>query len=628
MKRFAQTIALRAAPIAALLIAGCLDEPEKAGEEAGKRTQPASASTAATLHPVGALRASDAAIAAKRIDMLAGGATAAALPTSLDLTSKYPPPGDQGGLLSCVGWAVGYASKTYLEALEEGWNTTSTLHRFSASWVYNQINGGQNVATSPADAMTLVTNSGDDVIEFFPNSTFDYTTLPTRSSYARSGRHSGGSWAYLPNDPVQVKTALNAKQAVIIRFEVLPDWDNLSAANPIYDDASGASRGGHVTAIIGYDDSKQAFKTLNSWGTGWGLSGYGWIAYSLLSKPAAGINILSLTDGPNYRHWYLSNNTNSRAVRDVNNDGKADMIGFGNDGVYVSLSNGSTFGAPQMWLKCDFIYDTHQDHGDPNPVRDVNNDGKADLIGFWLNEVSVALSNGTSFGAWQTWTTTFPNDWDNTTARVAGDVNGDFKVDVIGFAHDGVYVATSTGTSFNNATRWTTQFSDAWGAHQPGDVYTIIDVNGDKKQDIVFFNANGVYVALSTGTGFGTATRWSTDFTTGSFGAHTNRIMGDVNGDGKADVIGISLNATYVALSNGSSFGAKTSWASNYGYNQGYDDESFKFMGDVTGDGKLDLVATKVTDVHIGKSTGTAFSADAVALSKNFAYNTNEWYAP
>lgn len=624
MKNYVQSIAFRAAPIAALLFAGCLNEPEKVGQDAGKRTQPVAASTAATLHPVGALRASAAAIAAKRIDMLAGGATAAALPTSLDLTSKFPTPGDQGYQQSCVGWAVGYAAKTYLEGLEEGWNTTSTLHRFSPSWVYNQINGGQNVPTFPGDALDLVTQRGADVIEFFPYQ--DYSVLPNRSSYARAGRHQGGSWAFLPNDPAQVKMALNSKQAVVIRFEVLPDWDNISSTNQVFDDASGASRGGHVTAIIGYDDAKQAFKTLNSWGAGWGLSGYAWIGYNLISNAAAGVNLYAYTDGANYRHWDVS--WNSRAVRDVNNDAKADLIGFGNDGVYVSLSNGSTFGAPKMWLKCDFIYDTHQDHIDPNPVRDVNNDGKADLIGFSGSNVSVALSTGSAYGDWQTWTTTFPNDWDATTARVAGDVNGDFKVDVIGFAHDGIYVATSTGTSFNNATRWTTQFSDAWGAHQPGDVFTVIDVNGDKKQDAVLFNANGVYVALSTGTGFGTATRWSTDFKTSSFGAHTNRIMGDVNGDGKADVVGISLNATYVALSNGTTFDAKTNWASNYGFNQGYDDQTVKVLGDVTGDGKLDLVATKVTDVHIGKSTGTAFSADAVALSKNFAYNTNEWYAP
>jgi hypothetical protein len=626
MRKYVQTIALRAAPIAALLLAGCLDEPEKAGEEAGKRTLPASASTATTLHPLGAKRESKAVLDAKRIDMLAGRTAAtAALPASLDYTSKFPPPGNQGFTNSCVGWAVGYGAKSFLETLEEGWNTTSTLHRFSPSWIYNQINGGVDGGAYTGNGLDLVTQSGDDAIEFFPF-TSDVTAPPTRSSYARAGRHSGGSWGVLPNDPVQVKTALNAKQAVIITFDVYPDWDNLSSTNPIYDDVSGASRGNHANVIIGYDDAKQAFKTLNSWGTGWGLSGYGWISYSMVSNSSANIVLYALTDGPNNRHWYVS--WNSRAVRDVNNDGKADLIGFGNDGVYVSLSNGSTFGAPQMWLKCDFIYDTHQDHMDPNPVRDVNNDGKADLIGFFNNEVSVALSNGTSFGNWQTWTTTFPNDWDATTARVAGDVNGDFKVDVIGFAHDGIYVATSTGTSFNNATRWTTQFSDAWGAHQPGDVFTVIDVNGDKKQDAVLFNANGVYVALSTGTGFGPAKLWSTDFKTSSFGPHTVRTLADVNGDGKADVVGISLNATYVALSNGSSFAAKTTWASNYGYNQGYDDQSVRVLGDVTGDGKLDLVATKVTDVHIGKSTGTAFSADVVGLSKNFAYNTDEWYAP
>jgi hypothetical protein len=626
MKKYAQTIAFRAVPIAALLIAGCLDEPEKAGEEAGMRNLPTAASTATTLHPLGAKRESKAVLDAHRIDMLSGRTAAtAALPASLDYTSKFPLPGNQGFTNSCVGWAVGYGAKSFLETVEEGWNTMSTLHQFSPSWIYNQINGGVDNGAYTGNGLDLVTWSGDDAIEFFPF-TSDVTAPPTRSSYARAGRHSGGSWGVLPNDPVQVKTALNAKQAVIITFDVYPDWDGLNSANPIYNDVSGASRGNHANVIIGYDDTKQAFKTMNSWGTGWGLSGYAWIAYSMVSNSSANIVLYSLTDGANYRHWQTS--WNSRAVRDVNNDGKADMIGFGNDAVYVSLSNGSVFGAPKMWLKCDFIYDAHQDHIDPNPVRDVNNDGKADLIGFNGNVVSVALSNGSAFGDWQTWTTTFPSDWDATTARVAGDVNGDFKVDAIGFAHDGIYVSTSTGTQFNNATRWTTQFSDAWGAHQPGDVFTIIDVNGDKKQDAVLFNANGVYVALSTGTGFGTAKLWSTDFKTSSFGAHTNRILGDVNGDGKADVVGISLNATYVALSNGSSFAAKTTWAGNYGFNQGFDDQSVKVMGDVTGDGKLDLVATKVTDVHIGKSTGTAFSADAVALSKNFAYNTNEWYAP
>lgn len=92
-----QEALLRAAPIAALLMAGCLDEPEKAGESAGKRTLPTSASTATTLHPLGAKRESKAVLDAKRIDMMEGRTAAtAALPASLDYTSKFPPPGDQG----------------------------------------------------------------------------------------------------------------------------------------------------------------------------------------------------------------------------------------------------------------------------------------------------------------------------------------------------------------------------------------------------------------------------------------------------------------------------------------------------------------------------------------------------
>jgi hypothetical protein len=34
-------------------------------------------------------------------------------------------------------------------------------------------------------------------------------------------------------------------------------------------------------AIVGYDDAKQAFKVINSWGTSWGSNGYGWISYNL-----------------------------------------------------------------------------------------------------------------------------------------------------------------------------------------------------------------------------------------------------------------------------------------------------------------------------------------------------------
>jgi hypothetical protein len=42
--------------------------------------------------------------------------------------------------------------------------------------------------------------------------------------------------------------------------------------------------GGHATPIIGYDDTKKAFKVQNSWGTSWGLSGFYYMPYSVFSS--------------------------------------------------------------------------------------------------------------------------------------------------------------------------------------------------------------------------------------------------------------------------------------------------------------------------------------------------------
>ena len=42
--------------------------------------------------------------------------------------------------------------------------------------------------------------------------------------------------------------------------------------------------GGHCMAIVGYDNSKKAFKVRNSWGESWGLQGYCWIPYEYLTN--------------------------------------------------------------------------------------------------------------------------------------------------------------------------------------------------------------------------------------------------------------------------------------------------------------------------------------------------------
>src|SRR6185369_1485275 len=42
------------------------------------------------------------------------------LPESVDLSARFPTPGDQGNQGSCVGWAVGYAARSYYAVAREG----------------------------------------------------------------------------------------------------------------------------------------------------------------------------------------------------------------------------------------------------------------------------------------------------------------------------------------------------------------------------------------------------------------------------------------------------------------------------------------------------------------------------
>src|SRR5262249_17191763 len=44
-------------------------------------------------------------------------------------------------------------------------------------------------------------------------------------------------------------------------------------------DPSNLLRGGHLFLIVGYDDALGAWLCKNSWGTAWGVNGFGWIAY-------------------------------------------------------------------------------------------------------------------------------------------------------------------------------------------------------------------------------------------------------------------------------------------------------------------------------------------------------------
>jgi hypothetical protein len=71
-------------------------------------------------------------------------------------------------------------------------------------------------------------------------------------------------------------------------------------------------------------------------------------------------------------------------MADTTGDGRDDIVGFGNAGVYVSTSNGDgTFAPPQLVVN-NFGYTAGGWRVDRHPrfLADTTGDGRADIIGF------------------------------------------------------------------------------------------------------------------------------------------------------------------------------------------------------------------------------------------------------
>ena len=302
-----------------------------------------------------------------------------------------------------------------------------------------------------------------------------------------------------------------------------------------------------------------------------------------------------------------------RLTGDVNGDGVGDLIGFGYGGVFVTLSNGVDKFLPVSRWTTDFSYnqgwraDMH-----PRVAGDMNGDGADDLIGFGYGGVFVALSNGVdSFLPVSRWTTDFSYDqgWRaDLHPRMIGDVNGDGADDLVGFGYGGVFVTLSNGVDkFLPVSRWSTDFSynQGWRA----DLHPRVtgDVNGDGVDDLVGFGYGGVFVALSNGVdSFLPVSRWATDFSydQGWRAELHPRVTGDVNGDGRNDLIGFGSGGVFAALSDGSKFLPVSIWTTDYSYIQGWRTEFHpRTVGDMNGDGKDDLVGFGYGGVFVAPKT-------------------------
>ena len=263
-------------------------------------------------------------------------------------------------------------------------------------------------------------------------------------------------------------------------------------------------------------------------------------------------------------------------------------------------------GLPYTGLASDGEVEDHQVEIGPTPFD------KMDFVAFKPGQGTyVALSNGAGFDPKTLWSAQFKafgTQDDN--PRMVADVDADGRADVVGFKPTrGVWVALSPGPGpgFGPKTKWSIEFK--WWGTQNLHPRMMGDVNGDGRADIVAFKAGqGVYVALSNGAGFDPKSLWTAEFSNPGSQDQNPRMVGDVDGDGIADIVRFRAGrGVHVALSNGAGFDPKTTWSTEFKW-WGTQDQNPRMLADVNGDGLADIVAFQAGQgVYVALSNGAGF---------------------
>jgi hypothetical protein len=254
-----------------------------------------------------------------------------------------------------------------------------------------------------------------------------------------------------------------------------------------------------------------------------------------------------------------------RFLADVTGDGRRDIVGFGNDGVWVARAlPGGGFEPPQFVL-ADFGYAAGGWRVERHPrfLADTSGDGRADIVGFgndgvWLARAlpeggfaapELVLGDfGYLAGSWRV----------ERHPRMLGNTTLDRRADIVGFGDDGVWLARSlAGGGFSAPELVINNLGyNAGGWRVERHPRFLADTTGDRRADIVGFGNDGVWVARAMpGGGFeapqfvmphyGVAVgRWLVD--SWRVEAHP-RLLADMTGDGRADVVAFGAGGVYVS---------------------------------------------------------------------------------
>ena len=287
------------------------------------------------------------------------------------------------------------------------------------------------------------------------------------------------------------------------------------------------------------------------------------------------------------------------ALGDINGDGKLDIITASTSNHNVSiLKNTSTLGAISFDPVQTLVMTSPGSLGPTGlSVDDLDMDGKADIVIAYYNAGKISILKNTS----STTVLSFAANVDFTslpqTYRTAvADFDGDGKKDIAATNNSVVTVFKNTASPGSiNLASFAPAVSFTCGAGLVGIGAT--DFDNDGKIDIAVSSifSNSVFVLRNT-TASATITpaAFAVPITFTAIGSAVSLLIGELNGDGKPDLISLGLSSTMFSILQNNSTPGNISFAPKVDF-QSNNVNRTAALGDLDNDGRSDLLVGTVS---------------------------------
>jgi len=209
------------------------------------------------------------------------------LPPSVDLRSQCPAVYDQGQLGSCTANAI--AGAIQFDQLKQQLAQIFTPSRLFIYYNERVIEGtvASDSGAQIRDGIKSVSSQGVCPEDLWPYVIANFAEQPPANCYQVAAQHTAVLYSRLVQNLTLMKGCLATGYPFVFGFTVYESFESQEVAQTGVAPMPAPGEqvlGGHAVMAVGYDDSQQRFIVRNSWGTGWGMSGYFTLPYTYLSE--------------------------------------------------------------------------------------------------------------------------------------------------------------------------------------------------------------------------------------------------------------------------------------------------------------------------------------------------------